>query len=184
MKTELSKYRNYLLLVGILLFARFLVQPYVEGLQQSIDRQQVEFTKLAKVKNLVDSQTDIEVFSENVSIQRAELEASFKAMEDADSFRLAQQQFVQALFEQHDVMIDNIGWLGVIEPPETLVTIFPLEIQFKGEMSRFIQLAWELESQGKGSLIRDMSLSVRGQSEDELGFVRGRVIITFFASAQ
>ena len=71
MKTELSKYRNYLLLVGVLLFARFLVQPYIEWLQQSMDRQQVEFTKLSKVKNLVDSQADIEVFSENVSIQRA-----------------------------------------------------------------------------------------------------------------
>lgn len=184
LKAELLKYRNYLVLIVALIFLRIFVQPYSAWLVEAIERQRVDMTQLTKIENLVLSRTEILAFSEQASTQRNQLEAGFKEKEDGDSFRLTQQQYIQSLFQLYDITIDNIGWLSLIESPETLVAIFPLEVQFKGEMSRFVELAWELESQGKGTLIRDMSLSVRGQNEDTLGFVRGRIVITFFASVQ
>jgi len=178
---ELNKYKHYLLLIGILAFAKFIMLPFFDWQQEQIDKQHLQIKRLSKLEALLENKDVLKESRDTLLNKVAKMQEGFYLFETEAVFTLEQQQAIEKLFSDNNVTIGNLGWLSKIESESSKVVTFPLQIEFAAEMSDFIELAWAIEQQNAGRLIRDISIDVKGQEGENLGYARGRITIAFYA---
>ena len=172
---ELVKYKSYLVLIAALVLAKFVWVPMWDTKQDNWRQQKTIQANLSKTQGLLALRKEMQTRQDVMSSRLANTESQFAQTSNITSYKLTAQSALEKLFKSHDMKLTNSSWRdGLID--DDIQTLL-LDIRFTGALKSYLHLLQDLQQKHDFSNIslNANQLSIRGQSESELGNVTGRV---------
>lgn len=172
---SLIKYQKLLLLLGVLMLAKFVWVPLWESKQTYWQQLSQGQHNLAKMQALITLSTPMAERSAEIAQVQSELEALIPQSDDLTSYKLTAQSELEALFKRHALPLSSTSLRDGIGEQDIHVLL--LDLRFNGKLKSYLSLLQEFE-QNKAfmnlTVISDQ-LIIRGQNADSLGLVDGTV---------
>tara|TARA_R110002167_G_scaffold366448_1_gene597397 strand:- start:20056 stop:20679 length:624 start_codon:yes stop_codon:yes gene_type:complete len=177
---EIKKHALALSLIAILIIVKFILVPVIDWQDNTLTNIRLLEKKQIKIENVLNDQT------RNLSKKRqlidivTDMEVAFFPYQSESAFKISQQKKLEALLSKYNLLSQNIGWQTSTVFDELSITRYPVQLRFQGELLDVITFFSVLESEQRKIKIADFNLSLKGQNEQELGTVNGRIVLYFY----
>lgn len=177
MKSELEKYKHYLVLLLALIVANYIVMPLSEW--QSSQQQTVTLLekKLAKTKDLLHNSSSLDHSLDKVSTQLKQFEQLSFIAKDEASFKLVAQEKIEKALAQAACKIERIGFKGNTQLRDNIER-WSLEIRYKGDAVCLVQTTRLLESMKPIVKIDSYNVNHRGFTTEATGSFNARLNVS------
>jgi len=115
--------------------------------------------------------------------QLGQLQTFFYPSQDEASFKLEQQQWLEALIAEHNFTVSNIGWTYSAQVLGQPLIKHQLSVSFDGDTFDLPRLYLALDSNSQWIDVMSFSFNLIGQNEKSLGRFRGSVDLVFYQRA-
>jgi hypothetical protein len=112
-----------------------------------------------------------------------QLQTFFYPSQDEASFKLEQQQWVEALIAEHNFKVSNIGWTYSAQVLGQPLIKHQLSVSFYGVTFELPNLYLALDSNPQWIDVTGFSFNLIGQNEKSLGRFRGSLDLVFYQFA-
>ncbi|MEH8021205.1 hypothetical protein [Rheinheimera metallidurans] len=179
-----QQYKGYISVLLLLLLARFVWQPMWLSKQEHWLQLQYSENAQHKARALLALEQDMQQVQQDMQQLLALAEAKLGNGEDLTQFKLHSQQQLEQLFLQHNMQITLSSWReGLAEGGvQTLV----LDLRFNGKLKHFLTLLNQLQQSAiiPSMVIIEQQLTIRGQTEVDMGNVDGSISIRLAVARQ
>ncbi|WP_394146921.1 hypothetical protein [Shewanella atlantica] len=171
------KYKRYLILVAVLVLIKFAWVPLWETKQENWQQQQKNQSNLNKTRALLALKDEMQARQETMLKRLQQAELGFAQATNVTSYKLASQSNLERLFKRHDIELSNSSWRDGLKNDDIQTLL--LDIRFAGSLKQYLKLLKELQHNAEFANVSldSNQLSIRGQTEDKLGRVNGRVTL-------
>jgi hypothetical protein len=115
--------------------------------------------------------------------QLGQLQSFFYPSQDEASFKLEQQQWLEALIAEHNFKVSNIGWTFSAQVLGQPLIKHQLSVSFDGDTFDLPRLYLALDSNSQWIDVMSFSFNLIGQNEKILGRFRGSLDLVFYQLA-
>ncbi len=166
-----------LTLLAVLFVLRFVVVPIFDWQNQAIADTQSQQHKLDKSAAYIDDLPKLTAFKEELTAALAARNAASETYNDIGRYQIAKQRQFEQMFKASEIEIKSSNWLDPIATAKGVT--LQLRLQFSGKLNQFIGLHTQIAAMGNSVNVTNLSLSMRGQTEESLGTFTGNAIIRF-----
>ncbi|QYJ74051.1 hypothetical protein [Shewanella sp. FJAT-52076] len=176
---DIKKYRVHLMVITLLVLAKFVWVPLWESKQQQWQQREGFLGSSAKYKGLIEQEAQL-VKLRQLSQQRvSETEADFESVDNLTQYKLSLQTVLEPLFKSSDVDVLLTTWRN--GPVQQDVQELQLDLTFRGKLSGYLDLLSKLQQPGvyQGELIGEkFQLSTRSNALPETA-INGQMTFRF-----
>ncbi|MEQ3528576.1 MULTISPECIES: hypothetical protein [unclassified Pseudoalteromonas] len=159
MKTELLKYRHYLLVLFGLLLYMYVIEPLWYSVKEDIQEQVLLAQRTQKINYLVNSQKEIESNLSALLTSSAQIKDYVYPYSSESDFKLKAQSRVERLLTSLDCQVESVGWGGRDELIDKVE--WYLDVRFRGTPDCALRFTREFESQTPLGRIKSYSYAGR-----------------------
>ncbi|WP_143764320.1 hypothetical protein [Cognaticolwellia mytili] len=179
---ELKKHAFLLSIIALLIIVKFLFLPIITWQDELI----AQITQLEKKQNKI-----TQVLANNASnlglnkalgIELEQVRPLFATFKSVASFKLEQQKLIEKMLAKHKLTLQDIGWQTLTMLPSLSKSRYPLKLTVKGKTIDIINFTAELETYQQFIEISKFNLSLKGQQNNNLGRINGRITLNVFAN--
>ena len=170
-------YRSGLLLMlGILLVAKFIFLPVISWQDAQIQELTAKKRQFMKVSKMVANQP---AYEKHISELRAKLTRAQQFFyEDNNTTKLDIQRDLVELFQANEIEVTAFNW--VIDSGDA-VRVLRATLFFKGTTTKMIDTFWKIGRWPKFIKIIEWSQQMTGASGVDIGWTQGNVTLEFYA---
>jgi hypothetical protein len=178
--------RNYPYLTGLMVLLvalKFLLVPLYQWQNDTLWSISQNDKRLSRANSAI---TNINSNRAQLAIlqqQRSKLQALFYPWQAEASFKLEQQQILEALLAKHNFKVNNIGWTYSAKILGQPFIKHQLSVSFAGETFELPKLYLALENKPQWIEVVNFSFNLIGQKEQTLGKFRGSLDLVFYQIA-
>jgi len=180
---ELKKYQLSLLAIGTLVLMRFIIVPIIEWQNTQLDEIELLQGQQSRVDNVLAKSQQIETLGVNVASILEESRTLFLASNDAASFQLERQQWVEDTTGLFNLNIVNVGWNPDLAVPDLKLVGHLMLLNIEGNTVDTIRFIQELQAQLSFIEIQSFSFRISRVKENVLGKSRTRLSLVFYRKA-
>lgn len=158
MKSEIIKYKHYLLLILALLLTSFVLEPLWQHGLDTQSKVQLMNKKADKVAGLLSVKGQIDEQDKLMSSKRQNLQAYLFPASSESEFKLLAQGKVESILSDANCNIDSIGWKSRSKIEESLIR-WTLEARYKGNAECALKAVRAFEHQKPVINIAEYSLA-------------------------
>lgn len=172
---ELIKYKHYLLVIGLLVLAKFVWVPLWETKEQNWQQQASNQQNLNKTLALLALKQEMAEKQQLMADSLAIAESKFANTNDVTSYKLQAQSELESLFQQNQLTISSSSWRDGLTNGDIQTLL--LDIRFTGNLKAYLQLLQQLKVSAElaNVSLESNQLTIRGQTQDKLGAVNGQI---------
>lgn len=159
MRTELLKYKHYLLVLFALLLYMYVIEPLWYSVKEDFREQALLSQRTQKIKYLVNSEEEIERELRALLTSSAQIKDYIYPYSSESDFKLKAQSRVERLLTSLDCQVESVGWGGRNELVDRVE--WHLDVRFRGTPDCALRFTRELESQKPLSRIKSYSYAGR-----------------------
>lgn len=179
---ELKKHANLLIVLLILVCVKFIIVPIVDWQNNTIDVINRLESKQYKINRLISEQESLQSASTQVNENLANAEKLLFPFTNDSTFKLINQKMLEEIFNKYDLKLENVGWITSSNLTDIYVIRYPIELQFSGRTEDLIRCIVHFESYAKLIEIKEFNVTFRGQNQEKMGAVRGRMTLNLYAN--
>jgi len=175
--------RNYPYLTGLLMLLvvlKFMLVPLIQWQNDTLWNIKQHDKRLgyaeAAISN-VDSNSGQLV---TLQTELKKLQGLFYVNQDEASFKLEQQQWLEALLAKHNIKVTNIGWGFSSKMLAQPIIKHQLSIFLHGQTHALPGLHLDLEANEQWVELSGFMFNVKGQNQSALGRVTGKLELFFY----
>lgn len=169
-----------LLVIGLLLFMRFVYVPVVDWQDSLVQENTLLQGKYRRVERLASGSEALQNADVQLTRALADWQRLFFEAAPETAFRVRQQRWLEKQVADYNVQLNNIGW----EPHRQLdllgVTQHRATLTVSGKAKNIALFMATLASTPQYIEVSDVALSFTRRGKDKLGAVRGRINVTFY----
>jgi cell division protein FtsB len=169
--------RNLIILLGILLAARFILVPIFEWQTQSLSSTQRLQDKLDKSIAYIDELPKLDKYQQDLLAEVKKRQAAREYVSDISRYQLDKFRQFESLMQKHKLAITSSNWGDPIKTAKGVA--LQLRMQFSGTMKDFIAFHLALDSLSNTLSLNNLNLTLNDQSEDKLGSFTGNINVQF-----
>jgi hypothetical protein len=171
----LSKYKKLLIMLGLLLLAKFIWVPVWEHKQNQWAQLSQGQHNLNKTQALIALSEQMKQREEEISWQLASIENLIPETENLASYKLASQNTIESLFQKHNLILDRTAWRDGVNQQNIHKLFF--DLHFNGKLKNYLSLTHNLATASAlfNISIFEENLNITGQESGTLGQVSGNV---------
>lgn len=155
--------KNLLLAVlAILLAVKFVIQPWLEYLEEQKQELQTLTKKLNRSESLLLVQAEVEANEQRLQQVSDQLLQGVASASDAAAYRIQFQQQLQTMMESHNVQLVLFEWLSDAELHSFSVSRGRLSLRLKGNLADVAKAHLAIEVQLPYVHIRDLKANWQG----------------------
>lgn len=182
---ELKQHAWLLSIIGLLLMAKFIVVPIFTWQDTIIAEITLLNKQQHKINSVLEQSSGNGQLLEQVNRVLTQAEPLFTPFKDEASFKLEQQQMIEALLVKYQLRSQNIGWEASKSFDEISVIRYPITLVLSGNSTDIIEFLAALESMSQLIEIASMNVSLKGQRDKKLGQItNGNLTLYLFADQQ
>lgn len=166
-------------LLGLLLVAKFFVEPIIDWQNNSLEETNRLQKKLDKAQAYIIDLPLLEAKKNGLIKQVDNIKQMVETYSDFDRYQIAKQRQIGDLFTKHSMVTKSLNWQEAVATP--LGKTVELQVQFSGLMKDFIALKLELMSLSTSIELKVFGLQVKAGTADSLGNVTGNALLVFKA---
>jgi hypothetical protein len=174
---SLLKYQKHLLLLGLLMVAKFIWVPLWESKQEHWQLLSQGQHNLAKMKALITISQPMSQRQDEINQQLQQSELLMPSTTDLTTYKLTAQAAIENLFSRYQLSLDRTAWRNGVN--ERDIHVLLLDLRFNGKLKHYLRLLEELDTSKDFInliIVRD-ELNIRSQSQTSLGTVDGQVTL-------
>ncbi|REL34891.1 hypothetical protein [Thalassotalea euphylliae] len=178
MNKQIPVNQQYLImLLALLLVAKFILVPIIEWQDELIADTSVKKRQALKAERLLSIETELKQTIENLDEQVAKLNTHVPKV-DEDNFKINTQKSLVGIFNSHKIKIERAAWLV---PPDR-GNMYPVTIQLSlsGRMSDFLASHYDIEANFPAAKIEELRININRHLEKSMGTFKGRISLKFF----
>ncbi|REL26110.1 hypothetical protein DXX93_05650 [Thalassotalea euphylliae] len=183
-KQQLAQHKYALLLIALLVVAKFIVVPTLAWQDATIENNRLLAKRVQKSEFAVNNQQLATESADKLVNQITLMQGLLFKHQSKSRFQLAEQKKIETLFSEHDIKITRLAWQKMIPTPEWGVTHFELRVDIEGELYDLHRLHVALESQTQWYGVENFNFKLEKLRKREqgidLGKVTGRMNIKLF----
>jgi len=176
MTKEINKYRHYLLIIGALVIANYLIVPLSDWQVELKQNLALLEKQEGKVSNLIHNQAKLETQLNESNEIIKQLNAALFLMPSEGEFKLSVQAIIEKAMIDAGCTIERIGFKGSNEVTANVVR-WTMEIRYQGDIGCMTKATRALESFSPLIDIVSYNMNHRGLTEDLTGDLSGRMNI-------
>ncbi|WKD22050.1 hypothetical protein NDQ71_10150 [Pseudoalteromonas sp. KG3] len=146
MKSEIIKYKHYLLLLVALITANFVLEPLWQYALDTQNKVQLMQKKAAKITNLLSVEDQVDEQVELMSSKRLKLQPYLFPASSESEFKLLAQGKIESILANANCNIDSIGWKSRSKIEKSLIR-WTLEARYKGNAECALKAIRTIEEQ-------------------------------------
>ncbi|NTS76912.1 hypothetical protein HR060_08515 [Catenovulum sp. SM1970] len=181
---ELKKYEGLLYVLLALLFLKFVYVPVIEWQDRLIAKNYLEQKKIIKSQFAIDNQALIVASLDKMQQKREVLTELLFDFKKDNVFQLEQQQWLEQVFEKHEVEISNLGWQASESIQRWNVIQHQVDIRFKGKVIDVKKIHLLINSQSKWVDLSEFNFRFSKKRKSNLGQITGRMTLYFYTQEQ
>ncbi len=178
---DLKRYKLSLILIGLLVFVRFVVYPLYDWQLEQYNTNSMLKNKLERVESLLVAQAEHEAKVKEIQNNISQADSMFLVAKDVASFQLERQQWLEASLVEFELRASNVGWSPKQEISELSLSKFSVQVNLLGTTEQLIRFMTFLHEQPFYVEVSDFNVSFIRQSKTSLGSSRVRVNLAFYA---
>jgi len=180
--TELKQHAWLLSLVTVLLLAKFIVVPVFDWQAEKLAKITLLEKKQSKIAQLLGQKNNATGTNSALTTVLKQVDGLFSPFQTDTGFKLTQQKRLEALLVKHKLTTQNIGWKTPSVFKNLAMVRYPIELRFKGQTADVIEFMVALEARSELIEINDFNFSFKGQREQNLGSITGRMTLYLFVN--
>ncbi|GIU49868.1 hypothetical protein TUM4438_34400 [Shewanella sairae] len=172
---DLLKYKHYLIMIGILVLAKFVWVPLWDTKEQNWQQQASTQQNLNKTLALLSLKDEMAKKQRQMANSLQLTESKFADTTDVTSYKLTAQSELESLFKHNQLVISSSNWRDGIANDDIQTLL--LDIRFTGELKAYLQFLQQLKAKPELSNVslESNQLTIRGQTKHKLGSVNGQI---------
>ncbi|QIR15142.1 hypothetical protein [Shewanella aestuarii] len=175
--SEFSNKKNLLIIVGILVFAKFVALPVWEWQDSKVTKIQQLKDRLDKADSLSEQGSDFQKILSEAKDHNQNLLASINVTQDISSLKLKKMEELDKLLGIHDVKVTTSSWMA---ESGTDLTILNLKLGIRGKTKNVIKALLNIRQMTEVITLQDLSLRLVKMDDKTLGEAGGTIGISFY----
>ncbi|KKO46969.1 hypothetical protein WG68_03280 [Arsukibacterium ikkense] len=179
-----QQYKGYIIVLLILLLARFVWQPLWQSRQDNWQQLQYSENARHKAQALLTLGDDMQQAQQQIQTLLATAESKLGTANDLTRYKLQIQQQLEQLFATHQLQITLSSWRDGIADSgiQTLV----LDLRFSGKAKNYLKLLHQLQHSAiiPSMVIIEQQLTMRAQTPDSMGTADGNMSLRLAVTSQ
>lgn len=179
-----QQYKSYIIVLAILVLARFIWQPMWLNKQENWLQLQYSETAQHKTTALLSLTDEMQQAEQQMQQLLTLAEQKLGDGSNLTQFKLQHQLQLEQLFLQHNLQITLSAWRDGLA--EAGVQTLVLDLRFSGKLKHYLNLLMQLQQTAiiPSMVIIEQQLTIRGQTADDMGNVNGNVSIRLAVAQQ
>ena len=179
-----QQYKSYIIVLLILVLARFVWQPLWQSKQDNW--QQLQFSENARYKAqaLLTLGDDLQQVQQQMQLLLADAESKLGVASDITGYKLQIQQQLERLFAAHQLQITLSSWRDGIADGDIQTLV--LDLRFSGKVKDYLKLLQQLQQNAiiPSMVIIEQQLTTRSQTADSMGTTDGSISLRMAVASQ
>lgn len=180
---ELKKHALLLLILIILVSAKFIILPVIEWQNTIVADIKLLDKRSQKVTRVITQNDNTIKLNQLLSEEVKRGNELFFPYQTPSKFKLSQQKLIESLLDKYQLKSQNIGWQTSSELTSLYIIKHPLQLRFSGKTLDVIKFIAAIEKLEKNIEVIDFNLSLKKQNESSLGQCNGRVTLNFYVNS-
>jgi len=177
---EIKKHAVLLIILSILLIAKFIYIPIINwqnALHSEIQQQEKKLVKIDKVLRQKGKINQANFQLEKLLTIKTSV---FFPSEEETKFQLKQQKMLESLFKKSKLKLTKFAWRRTQALASLSASHYKLQVNFSGKMSQLVQLMSAIESFTPYIEVSDFTFNIKRQKGPLLGMVTGNLILHLY----
>ena len=158
MKSEIIKYKHYLLLIAALIIINFVLEPLWQHAIDTQNKVQLMQKKADKIAGLLSVKDGVDEQDQLMTSKRVSLQPYLFPASSESEFKLLAQGKVESVLADANCNIDSIGWKSRSKIEQSLIR-WTLEARYKGNAECALKAVRAFEHQKPVINIAEYSLA-------------------------
>ncbi len=176
---ELKQHKFALSFIGLLVIARFIILPLLEWQDGMMTDISLLKNKSERIDNVLAGRDQTSQYLQDLQKIVRQRDKLFLPIENDSSFQLQRQQWLEQKMAEHNLTMNNIGWLPSQPQEEVDVRIFSAQLNLKGKTVDVIAFIQDIQSQTNYIAVQSLNMGLRFHSDGNIGNAQTRLNLRF-----
>lgn len=179
MKSELIKYKHYLIILAALIIANYVLVPLSEWHDEQQSQLNLVSARYDKTQDLLTKKDLLAAELLNVDKQLKQIDGYLFQSASEDQFKIIAQNKIEKAITTSECSIERIGYKGSQAVVEG-ISRWSMELRFKGDIYCMLAVTRKLESMKPYVRIDDHNFNHRGLNKKLKGQVNGLIRLSLW----
>ncbi len=177
---ELKEKAGLLSIMAALFVVKFVLVPVLEWQNDTLANISALEKRLYKINKVLADEKESAGNNTLLNAELQKIDQIFIPYQSEANLKLTQQKKIEDLIKEYNINLSNIGWQTITDIPELSIKRYSLQVVFAGKAESAVNFINRIESQPYFIGLSEITLTLRGQTKERLGQLRGKLVLEFF----